>query len=104
MDKLFVIYWVDGAKSVADRIAFQIEGEIRERGIETRIKYMYGRMVIETPHIIISFLNDWAKLTGIKCDEYFNVPREYMDHVRMNDPDKPKFEGTLMDYVLLREL
>jgi len=103
MDKKFVIYWVNGGKSVADRIAFQFEGEIRERGIETRIRYMYGEMVIETPNVIIRFVNDYTKIKGVECDECFGFPKKYEWHVRFKNPGE-RFEGGLLDYVCEKEL
>lgn len=75
--------------------------DLRGRGIDIlRVSSNVANMAIDTPHVHITFVNDIQKLRGRVFDEVFGwVPFP----VRLKYPEQPRFEGSLLEYVLEQE-
>lgn len=75
--------------------------DLRGRGIVIlRVSSNVANMAIDTPHVHITFLNDKNKFKGRVFDEVFGwVPFP----VHLKYPEQPRFEGSLLEYVLEQE-
>ena len=59
-----------------------------------------SRMVIQTPRVYISFVDDLRKLEGRLFDRvYGNVPEKFA-RARLKDPLGGLFSGSLLEYVV----
>lgn len=57
-------------------------------------------MVIQTPRVYISFVDDLRKLEGRVFDQVFgNIPEKFA-RARLKDPSGGLFNGSLLEYVV----
>ena len=98
-----VVDYVDGphAKHV-ENMLLDLVDDLRSRGIDI-LRVTTAGLAIDTPHVHITFVTDSQKLRGRKFDEMFgNVPIDEYERC-LKYPDKPRFGGSLFEYVLDQE-
>lgn len=112
-NKYLVALWVDAGRDAMKRMAYQIAGEIESHGISVIMNHQFGRMLISTRNIDILVMNHKQHLLGIRFDEAFNIPKEFIQHVHLKDPEKyihcenagrKNFHDDLMRFVLMHEV
>lgn len=99
-----VVKYLDGSysKKYVEGMLLDLVDDLRNRGVDI-LRVSTATMAIDTPHVHITFVTDPQKLRGRKFDEVFGCVDDY-DYGRcFKYPEKPRFGGTLLQYVLDQE-
>lgn len=96
-----VVEYAPVSYSELEKSLIELVDDLRGREIDIlRVSSNPANMTIDTPHVHITFLNDENKFRGRVFDEVFGwVP--FL--VRFKHPEQPRFEGSLLEYVLEQE-
>jgi hypothetical protein len=96
-----VVEYAPVSYSELEESLIDLVADLRGREIDIlRVSSNVANMAIDTPHVHITFVNDIQKLKGRVFDEVFGwVPFP----VHLKYPEKPRFSGSLFEYVLDQE-
>ena len=75
---------------------FQAVKDFEASGIEMRVNK--GAQIIDTEYVRIRFMSRRQNLDGYHCDEIFGYRDKYIEE-RLKDPKKPRFSGSLVEYI-----
>lgn len=114
MERKIVLYYGGASKSEAHRVMHQLAAEIGDaigyahcyypnRAYITEngdMEYEVAYYSITTENVLIQIIckSDIPRIVGLKYDEIFNTNDPDI-LTRLNIPNKPRFEGSILDYV-----
>lgn len=98
MGKKLILYFVDGYNSLANLTMYGLASELGDIVGPTHCYYDKGWHTISTEHVVIHVVHRGNCMEALRYDEIFNT-NDPIILARLNNPNKPRFKGSILDYV-----
>lgn len=101
--KTVVMYIGDWKTDEVQKRFDQLINILGNEGVDVLENTSESLMVIQTPKVYISFVDDLRKLEGRLFDQIFGEISERFVAGHLKNSTVGRFDGTLVDYILLQE-